>query len=57
MYIYPFLIILIGIPIEKATDAATVEFLILCKPIRGTLIFLIKFPFDPGKLIFISNFE
>ena len=44
-------------PIENATATAAVEFLILCKPIRGTLIFFINFSFDPGKLIFILNFE
>ena len=27
------------------------------KPIKGTLIFFINYSFDPGKLIFMSNFE
>ena len=56
-FINPFLIFWIGIPTDKATPNAPTEFLILCIPSNGILIFFILIVFLFGKLISTSNLE
>ena len=49
--------LLIGFWVHKETAIAAVAFLILCNPISGIFIFLIKLFFLPCNRIFKSNLE
>ena len=53
----PFLILETVNPTVIAKAEAATEFLILCIPNKGILIFLINFFFIFGKIIFKSNSE
>ena len=53
----PYFILLIGIPKLIATAIDAVEFLILCNPRRGIIMFLIEMVFFPGNFILKLNFE